>query len=236
MSSSIKPDGKKIQQLRSERGWTVEDLARKAGCVPKSIYNAEQGKNIRRPTLAEIAAALKVEPKDLIQAEQPEPRGNLIRLQLMIEADMDKLNQSAFVQNLVELLTKVLSPTGEIAITDVKAGSVVVSLQMNEEDALRLVALFPDFKEHAREAIRATPEGEAYLRGTAVESQQANRIKILLELVDAIQELRLPAGPDPEVPQRESSKSQKELFDELEALMSRMLGVPLSVQPRKATG
>jgi transcriptional regulator with XRE-family HTH domain len=194
MSSSVKPDGDKIERLRSGRGWTVEDLARKAGCVPKSIYNAEQGKNIRRTTLAEIAAALKVEPSDLLAERQP--LANRIRIQVVIEGDLEQMRQSGCLDGLVGLLHTVLKPTGEvIQLGDFKAGSVILTLEFEEEDALRLVALFLDFKELAREAIRATPEGEAFLRGLPLEVSEADRIRTLLELVDAIKELRIPAEP-----------------------------------------
>jgi transcriptional regulator with XRE-family HTH domain len=155
---TVRVDGEKLRKLRAGRGWRVEDLAQKAGCHVKSIQNAENGKNVVVATLAVIAGALKVEPKDLILQDQAQPPTGF-RLQLVFEADLEKLNHSPQLHTLVELLTKMVSATGEITIKDVKTGSMIVTLAMNEEDALRLVSLFPDFHEHAREVIRAKVEG-----------------------------------------------------------------------------
>jgi transcriptional regulator with XRE-family HTH domain len=215
----VQPDGQKITRLRQGRGWRVEDLARKAGCVCKSIQNAEKGKDIRLTTLTVIAGAFKVEPRELILGEQVQPTSTF-RLQLLIETDIEKLNNSPQLHSLIELLTKMLSATGEITITEVKAGSMIVTLAMKEEDALRLVALFPDFPEHAREVIRAkveysksqTPDYQERLReaiyrkpdgkyytSTSTMNAEANYLAYLSDMLvlgDGVKELRMTAGTD----------------------------------------
>ena len=154
-ASSVKVAGDKVRARRIERGLRVEDLARKAGCSLKSAQNAESGKNIHVATLAVIAGALKVEPKDLIEDGDPSlPSQRTFRVQIVIEGDMQELNKSDRLLNFVELLTKMVQPKDEIKITGVLSGSVILVLEMSEADALRLVVLFPDFHEHAREAIR----------------------------------------------------------------------------------
>jgi transcriptional regulator with XRE-family HTH domain len=215
---SVQPDGEKIRKLRLARGWTVDDLSRKVGCVYKSIENAEKGRNILVPTLAVIAEALKVEPGELILGEQPQPTGTF-RFQLLIETDIEKLNNSPQLHSLIELLTKILSATGEITITDVKAGSMIVTLAMNEADALRLVALFPDFHEHAREVIREkvehskkTPDYQERLREAIYRKPDGRYytststmngasfylayLSDMLVLGDGVKELRMTAGTD----------------------------------------
>jgi transcriptional regulator with XRE-family HTH domain len=158
---TLRVDGGKLRKLRAGRGWRQEDLARKAGCHLKSVRNAENGEPVVVPTLAAIAGALKVEPKDLLLADQDQAQPTAtFRLQLVIETDIEKLNHSPRLHSLIELLTKMLQAAdGEITITDMKAGSIIVTLAMNEVHALQLAALFPDFQEHAREVIRAKIAG-----------------------------------------------------------------------------
>jgi len=220
-ASSVKVAGDKVRARRIERGMRVEDLARRAGCSLKSIQNAESGKNIQVATLAIIAAALKVEPKALIEdGDASIPPERMFRVQIVIEGDMLELNKSDRLLNFVELLTKMLQQKDEIKITGVMSGSVILVLEMAEDDALRLVTLFPDFHEHAREAIREkllgyladypnlyevtrhaikeAPEGTFYFDISADTSpatfvMHANKLS---EVAEAVRELRIVATPD----------------------------------------
>jgi transcriptional regulator with XRE-family HTH domain len=216
---SVQPDGEKIRKLRHGHGWTVDQLRRKAGCVERSIQNAENGRPIQVGTLAVIAGALKVEPRELILDQQVQPTSTF-RLQLLIETDIEKLNNSPQLHSLIELLTKMLSAMGEITIKELKAGSIIVTLAMTEVDALRLIALFPDFHEHAREVIREKveysksqtpdyqerlreaiyrkPDGKYYI-STSTTNAEANYLAYLSDMLvlgDGVKELRMTAGPD----------------------------------------
>jgi diguanylate cyclase (GGDEF)-like protein len=56
------PDGARVRDLRQERGWTQEELARRAGYSKRTIENIEASKRTRGKTLAEVAQVLRVEP------------------------------------------------------------------------------------------------------------------------------------------------------------------------------
>jgi diguanylate cyclase (GGDEF)-like protein len=62
----IRPDGAAIRQHREQRGWTQKDLARKAGCAPRTIENAEAGKRILPRILFDICQVLGVSIKELL--------------------------------------------------------------------------------------------------------------------------------------------------------------------------
>jgi len=258
---SVQPDGEKIRKLRHGHGWTVDQLRRKAGCVERSITNAEKGRNIQVGTLAVIAGALKVEPRELILDEQVQPTSTF-RLQLLIETDIEKLNNSPQLHSLIELLTKMLSATGEITITEVKAGSMNVTLAMNEQDALRLVALFPDFHEHAREVIRAkveysksqTPDYQERLReaiyrkpdgryytSTATMNAEATYLAYLSDMLvlgDGVKELRMTAGTDEGAGSRPQDSAPGPLRQEMEIHpdILAMAGFPMDDDSQPAQG
>ncbi len=60
-------DNIKIQQIRMERGWTQEDLAKAAGLTLQTIHRIENGKtpNPKKETIVAIAKALMVEVTDI---------------------------------------------------------------------------------------------------------------------------------------------------------------------------
>ncbi len=60
--------GKRIAQLRQERGLSQSELARRTGYTPQAINQWERGK--RQPTLIscqKIAAVLQVDPVELLK-------------------------------------------------------------------------------------------------------------------------------------------------------------------------
>ena len=66
MASLEKLFGKKLREIRKERGLTQEQLAEKVNVSYQAISNIERG--LTGPsfsTLADIAKALKVKPKEL---------------------------------------------------------------------------------------------------------------------------------------------------------------------------
>lgn len=62
-------DGKRIWELRRERGWRAEDLAERSGVAYRTIAGLESGEN-KRPqlaTLEKLARALGVEVAELLR-------------------------------------------------------------------------------------------------------------------------------------------------------------------------
>jgi transcriptional regulator with XRE-family HTH domain len=66
---TIYVDGKKVRQLRSRKGWTQEDLARRTGCSKKTIENAEAGRPVLLYTVTCLAEALQLEHEELLLSQ-----------------------------------------------------------------------------------------------------------------------------------------------------------------------
>jgi transcriptional regulator with XRE-family HTH domain len=59
--------GEKVRAERIRRGWTQEDLARKAGLLTRTVSLFEQGKSVGRDkTLHKLSACLDIDPRELI--------------------------------------------------------------------------------------------------------------------------------------------------------------------------
>lgn len=74
----------RIRELRERQGWTIQELAKKAGISHPTVSRVETGKTkIHNRHLAKLSAALGVEPIQLI-SEYPvpksEPQAELMRL------------------------------------------------------------------------------------------------------------------------------------------------------------
>ena len=58
--------GEKIKELRKVHGLEIEDISEMTGFTPANIRLIEQGKESRISTLAEIAFAIGVQPREII--------------------------------------------------------------------------------------------------------------------------------------------------------------------------
>jgi transcriptional regulator with XRE-family HTH domain len=69
----------KIRQLRDDRELTIEELAEATGLSTSYVWRLENGeRNLSVRNLNLFAAALKVEPKDLLLGDEPASRRNVI--------------------------------------------------------------------------------------------------------------------------------------------------------------
>lgn len=62
----VRPAWQTVVELRSRRGWTQEKLAEKSILSVRTIQNLERGKSIHLGTIAKVAEALGVPPKECI--------------------------------------------------------------------------------------------------------------------------------------------------------------------------
>jgi serine/threonine protein kinase len=67
---TIQVDADELDRLRTELGWSIEDLARKADISAGTVYNALAGEGIFRSKLAAMARALGVEAAVLIDGRR----------------------------------------------------------------------------------------------------------------------------------------------------------------------
>jgi transcriptional regulator with XRE-family HTH domain len=146
---TVEPDGVEIQRLRIEKGWRVEDLAKKAGCSLKTVENVEKGANIYIYTLKRVASALGVEPSDLLIDDDDAPleRGRKkerkFRITFEVSIPFDEFDESS---DLVSFLQKLVSRLGggEMEPTGVNEGSTLIEIEMTLEQFLELAEAYAD--------------------------------------------------------------------------------------------
>jgi transcriptional regulator with XRE-family HTH domain len=140
------PNGKRIQELRTKRGWTQEELADQAECSKGTIENAEKGKRLRPGTLKLIADALQVPLSDLTSVEDTDPTifntlpmGEVAsaRVELTILVDYSRFSAKDEA-DLLAIIKATAGLTGEVRIILRGRGSVILTLGLSREDADRL--------------------------------------------------------------------------------------------------
>lgn len=66
---------KLIRRLILERGWTIDDAARKAGVSPSTLYKLTCGARPTLPVARKVAEALGLKLADVVM-EEPAPGGD----------------------------------------------------------------------------------------------------------------------------------------------------------------
>ncbi len=146
---TVEPDGVEIQRLRIEKGWRVEDLARKAGCSLKTVENVEKGENIYVYTLKRIATALDVEPSKLLIDEDDAPPERMRKkergwkITLEVSTPYDEFDESSDLVSLLQALMSRLGGRG-IEPTGLQEGSTLIEIEMTLEQFLELAEAYAD--------------------------------------------------------------------------------------------
>jgi transcriptional regulator with XRE-family HTH domain len=140
-SRTVRPDADAIKRLRLGKGWRVEDLARQAKCSVKTVENVERGSNVYLFTLGKIAKALGVDYRSLLPdtGPAPEPPQRRFEVQIKLSIPFEEFDESEQLVGFIELLKRVLSARDEIGVKAVTDGSVVITLELSEEDIASLI-------------------------------------------------------------------------------------------------
>jgi transcriptional regulator with XRE-family HTH domain len=139
---TVKADGEIVKQLRLNKGWRPEDLARRAGCSKKTVENVERGANAYLFTLQNIAEALDVEFRALlpkVECESKEPR--FVEVQIKLSIPYAEFDESEQLVTLVRSLNLLLQGKHEIGALKVQEGSTIVTLEMDAVDVGELIEL-----------------------------------------------------------------------------------------------
>lgn len=67
-------NGKVIKELQRQRGWTNEELAKKAKICPRLVSTARSGKKVSQETIDNLALAFKCEPKEITHPDDIPPK------------------------------------------------------------------------------------------------------------------------------------------------------------------
>jgi transcriptional regulator with XRE-family HTH domain len=181
---TVTPDGKTIQRLRIERGWRVEDLAKKAKCSLKTVENVERGANVYLYTLSKFAQALGAEVSTLmIGTEPPDPpkKERRFKVQFTLEIPFEEFDESKQLVSFLAMLKQILQAKDEITVASVEEGSTIITLEMSMDDIQRLLHEFTGSRAKAElDAFRVAwlklPDAEDFTLTQTVENVEDGTI------------------------------------------------------------
>jgi transcriptional regulator with XRE-family HTH domain len=141
---TVTPDGEAIQRLRIEKGWRVEDLAKKSRCSLKTVENVERGRSVYLYTLSKFAQALGVEVSTLMAgAAPPDPpkKERVWKVIIQVSTPYEDFDES---NDLVKLLQTLVSRLGgeEMEPNQVRKGSTRIEVEMTLEQMVKLIEAF----------------------------------------------------------------------------------------------
>lgn len=132
-----------IVRLREAKGWDQTMLAAKATISQKTLSSIENGERGQFCTLRKIAKALEVEPGELIQgaevapspvAEQPPESKGYVEVTFKFFINFSDFDETANLLEILNLIRSLIQLKGEIVVSDVRNGSVLIDLRFSEED------------------------------------------------------------------------------------------------------
>ena len=141
-----------ITSLRIEKGWRIEDLARKAICSVGTVTNCERGKPVMVVTVSKIAKALGVEVQSLLErddqiGDDPPTPEKLSTGSVKLGAQFEKFDESSDLFAIMEAVTKKFGPHSQIVVLYVSKGTVTIGLGFAElADLKTLGRLFCAFE------------------------------------------------------------------------------------------
>lgn len=128
----------------------MEDLARKAKCSVKTIENVERGQNVYVFTLTKLADALGVSYVTLVAGNEPPPlpptltSRSRFEVEIKVAVPYENFDECDQLVGFVELLKRLLERAGDVQVKAVREGSVVIVLEVNDDDIPGLFKQFMD--------------------------------------------------------------------------------------------
>jgi len=151
--------GAALQRLRVNKGWDVAELAARAGCTKDTVTRAEAGSRVFLATAKALADALGVKPDSLLtktndgaaeQDKTPNGQGAALvdlhikycDMEVKLSIPFDQFDQCDQLVALVNMIGLAIQSKYGIGVKAVRKGSTIITLEMAEDDARRLVIAF----------------------------------------------------------------------------------------------
>lgn len=148
-SRSFTPNGPKIKACRVSKGWTVEDLSRKAILSTKTIESLEASRPVYLCTLRKCATALGLETNELLEelSNDPDPppaNSNVVpvHVHIHLSVDLSEFDESDQFTALLKHVIAVIVAKSPVNVKDINTGSTNIILEMTGEDAASLLIAF----------------------------------------------------------------------------------------------
>ncbi len=175
----IRPDV--VQRLREGKGWSQEELARKAGIDVKTLSRMVKGLECNISTVAFVAGALNTEAAQIIDNGEHAPKpanesqgmppdkvriifGEMIDVTMGIECMFELFKEVDALGPFLESLVKTAQLRDKIEVKEITQGSVRLTVSVSQEDYVRLMAAFEKHKLDSLDVKEiAVPEGSLRL-------------------------------------------------------------------------
>ena len=144
----LKVNGDALTRFRVQAGLTIEELAEKAGVSTRTINSYQSGKKAQITTLKLVAEYLGVEFRELLAEPYTEPpppaaaKDRRVQVQITLSIPFEEFDQSLQLAGFLTMLQSVISASQAINVIGVTNGSVIIMLEMDEPDAVKLASTF----------------------------------------------------------------------------------------------
>ena len=150
-------DGPTARRLREERDLSIEQLALDAGCSSRTVIALEAGKPALKSSIAKVAKALGIAPEELkpvphcvvvphaasAPAGDPAPASpRRRRLVLVYDLSAALLENAPEEIHFILKLAQDAGTAGPVVVLNAEVGSIRLTLQVSDEDAVRIVNAF----------------------------------------------------------------------------------------------
>lgn len=174
---SCEANGKAVQGLRVDKGWSVEELAAKAGLSTGTIQNLERGQRVFLCTLRKCAEALGVECSQVMACEEPEPLPEYpprFEITIKLSFDHSAFDQCETFVSRIERLLSMFNIKEPSEVTDIEPGTVKVTLNLDDKEAHSRVLDVSRLKTSDARRARATEKAadEALREGLSKEEEE----------------------------------------------------------------
>lgn len=135
-------NGVAIRRLRTDKGWTGEDLASESSLSLRTIVSLEKGQRASPHTLKMCADALGVDVKEIIkrEGERSYPRDRTVTISVNFTLHFERTDLAEpFIRLLTDLVEQA-KVCNQVDVGPVYDGSLNVYLYMDLEDGIRLTA------------------------------------------------------------------------------------------------
>jgi transcriptional regulator with XRE-family HTH domain len=149
---TVAMNGLALNQARVDRGWTQEALAEKVGVNLRTLQRAEAGQPVERETAGWIAEALGIpllmllkDAPSLASAAGGTPPKGRETVEIVLNIDPGKCSSAELprlVSNAVAELSDNVLVQGVVLLVRVVMGSIRIILEVDKEDADRLLEAF----------------------------------------------------------------------------------------------
>ncbi len=160
-----------VQRLRETKGWSQEELAKKAGIDAKTMSRMVNGMECNISTISLVAEALGTLPDRIIDDGTPDPppsnniamsQDNRVHITLGLSLPFEVYNDVDKITPILLAIKKIANLSDGLDLDGVEKGSIKLSVSVSQEDYIRLMKAFEQHKLDQLKVTEATVPKESF--------------------------------------------------------------------------